>query len=358
MLGIEVMQRWLSNRFCSPEDQAIEIFVKSPFNFALYQKLALRGEFIPLPYIYSTTSWRCTIRTRLGKDVPTHVSPNKDESPTHLVVKFLCDYSTSEERELKESIKQVFCSELDLLPFYQKASRNAKFFEVVKKLIGLKPYLSQDPFEALIKAVIRQLIRADVARRSIAMIVFHFGTKKTITGRSYYGFPSPKTLSSATKHQLAECNVGYKWRLIKKLSYDIVSGDLDLYELAGLSDEKIIQTLTEYAGIGYWTSRIFLYDGLKKLNAYPIRDISIRKAISLIYFQRKPISWEEVELFFRDYEDFIGVATNYLFGALWLERSIRCIQTQDFNVRENGWPNNTAMFNFPINFCSPTENMP
>ena len=323
MLGIKTVRRWLSNKFLSPEDPAIKIFVKSPFNFALYQNLAFRGQVIPLPYIYSTTSWRCIIRTRSGNYFPTYVSPNKDKNQTHLIVRFLCDYSTNEERELKESIRQMFCSELDLVPFYRKVSNDADFLERVKRLRGLKPYLSQDPFEALTKAVIRQLVRADMARRSIAMLVLRFGEKVVIEGENYYGFPSPEALSSATKNELAECNVGYKWKLIKKLSYDIVSGDLDLYELARHSDEKIIQRLTEYRGIGYWTSRIFLYDGLKRLDAYPIRDISVRKAISLIYFQGKPISWEKVELFFRDYEDFTGIATNYLFGALWIERSIQ-----------------------------------
>ena len=335
MLSIKTIQRWLSNNFHSLEDQAVKIFVKSPFNFTLYHNLTLRGQVIPLPYVYSTTCWRCIIRTRSGKNVPTHVSPSEDEDQTHLVVRFLRDCSTNEERELEESVRQAFCSELDLLPFYQKASKDANFLGVIKRLRGLKPYFSQDPFEALIKAVIRQLVRADAARSSIAMVVLRFGTKDTVEGKSYHGFPSPEELSSATKNELLECNVGYKWKLIEKLSYDVVSGDLDLYELAGLSDEKIIQRLTVYRGIGYWTSRIFLYDGLKRLNAYPIRDISIRKAISLIYFQRKPISWEEVELFFRDYKDFIGIATNYLFGALWLERSIQRIQMQDFNVREN-----------------------
>jgi len=335
MLGIKTIQRWLSYKFRSPEDQAIKIFVRSPFNFTLYQNLTLRGQVIPLPYIYLTTSWRCIIRTRSGKNVPTHVRPDKDEDQTHLVVKFLCDYSTNEERELKEGIRQVFCSKLDLLPFYQKASKDANFLEVVKRLIGLKPYLSQDPFEALIKAIIRQLVRADVARRSIATLVLRFGTKKTIEGETYYGFPSPEALSSATKNELAECNVGYKWKLIKKLSYDIVSGDLDLYELAKLSDEKIVQRLTEYRGIGYWTSRIFLYDGLKRLDAYPIRDISIRKAVSLVYFQGRPISWEKVDLFFRHYKDFVGIATNYLFGALWLERRYSAHPEANFNVEEN-----------------------
>lgn len=183
--------------------------------------------------------------------------------------------------------------------------------------------MSQDPFEALIKAVVRQVIRADSARASIEMLVLRFGSKRVLRGESYYGFPSPEALSRAPKNELIKCRVGYKWKLIKKLSNDVVSGDLDLYALMKHDDRRIIERLMEYCGIGYWTSRIFLYDGLKRLDAYPILDISLRKAISLMYFSGKPIPWEEVESFFKRYKEFVGVATNYLFGVLWLERCSR-----------------------------------
>ncbi|MDH5440481.1 MAG: hypothetical protein OEY31_07740 [Candidatus Bathyarchaeota archaeon] len=248
------------------------------------------------------------------------VEPKNDGGQPHLLVKYFCDCSTDEERQLRESIMQVFCSELDLLPFYDKASDDAGFSEVVKRLRGLKPHLSQDPFESLVKAVVRQVVRADTARQSVCLLVLRFGIKRLIKGMEYYSFPSPQAISGASKIQLTDCNVGYKWKLIKRLSRDVASGDLDLFELARLSDEKIIERLTEYRGIGYWTSRIFLYDGLARLHAYPVCDISIRKAISLIYFHGKPISWREVELFFTDYEDFLGITATYLFGALWLRR--------------------------------------
>ncbi|TET20068.1 DNA-3-methyladenine glycosylase 2 family protein [Candidatus Bathyarchaeota archaeon] len=321
MLNVKTIRRLLSKESCPSDSLTTKIFVKSPFNFMLYQSLALEGKVIPLPYIYSTTGWRCMVRTRSGENIPTHVHAIRDDDEIYLVVDLLCDCSTDEEEEVKDSISHVFCCELDLLPFYEKASKDSNFFQVVKRLKGLKPYLSQDPFEALIKAVIRQLIRADVARRFIGMLVLRFGTEEVIAGKSYHGFPSPKVLSSATKGELTECNIGYKWKLVKELSCDVDSGDLDLHELSKLGDQKIIQRLTEYNGIGYWTSRIFLYDGLKRLDAYPIHDISLKKAVSLIYFQGSPISWDEVDLFFRDYEDFKGIATNYLFGALWLERT-------------------------------------
>jgi DNA-3-methyladenine glycosylase II len=275
---------------------------------------------MPLPYLFSETSWRCIITTGSGNRIPTYVVSSEDEHSSCLVVKPLRDYSTDEEKELEKNITGVFCSDLDLTPFYRKASKDANLFMVVNKLFGLKPNLSQDPFEALIKAVIRQLVHADAARRSISTLICRFGTKDTVDGEDYYSFPSPEALSKASKSDLLKCKVGYKWRLIKKLSKYVVSNDLNMRELQRLSNEEIVEILTENKGIGYWTSRIFLYDGLKRLDAYPIRDISLKKAISLIHFHNEPVSWREVESFFKRYERFVGIAVCYLFGALWLER--------------------------------------
>ena len=319
MRAYETVQRSLD--FDPIRDESFKIVVNTPYNFTLYNTLALLGEIIPLPYLYSEESWRCMIRTCSGKYVPACVCPWNDEGILYLTVRLFYDYTTKEERELKKTIVKIFCSELDLSPFYQKASEDILFFRVVEKLFGLKPYFSQDPFEALIKAVIRQLVRAEIARRSISLLVLRFGNKQIVEGNNYYGFPSPEVLSRASKDQLVECNIGYKWKLIKKLSCDVVSGDLDLFDLEKLGDEEVIERLIEYKGIGYWTSRIFLYDGLKRLDSYPIHDISLKKALSRIYFQGKTISWTEVEKFFDHYKDFVGIAVNYLFGALWLERA-------------------------------------
>jgi len=192
----------------------------------------------------------------------------------------------------------------------------------VNKLKGLKPYFSTDPYEALIKGIVRQIVRASIARSSISALVTKYGIKMTFDGKTFYSFPSPYDISKLSKYQLLECNVGYKWELIKKLSSDVVSGDLDIDSFKNLSDDQIIEILTEYKGIGYWTSRIFLFDGLKKINSYPIRDMSLKKAVSLLHYNKKSISWNEVELFFDNYQEYIGLATTYLFGIIWLENNL------------------------------------
>ena len=303
----------------------VAVPVKCPFNFALYSTFRLKDHELPRPYLYLKDSWKCIIRTQSGRGIPTRVVPRSDVNGMHLAVDLFGDYSTFEENEVKRTITAVFCSELDLSPFYRIAISDPNLWKVVRQVNGLKPVLSQSPFEALIKAVIRQLIRADAARRTVAMLVMRFGEKRTIRGEDYYGFPSPQNLSKASKSQLMSCRAGYKWKLIKKISSDVASGNLDFNELAGSRSEEVGSRLMEYKGIGYWTSGIFIYDGLRRLNAYPIRDISLRRAVSLLYFRTKPISWRKVESFFDHYKQFIGIATTYLFAAIWLRQQERMV---------------------------------
>jgi len=266
------------------------------------------------------------VATGSAKYVPVCVCPWNEVSRSHLVVKTFCDLTSEEERDIKRTITDIFSAELDLSVFYRKASEDSHFSPLVKRLFGLKPYLSQDPFEALIKAVVRQLVRADAARRSISLLVVRFGERRVADGKEFYGFPSAETLSRAEKRHLIECKIGYKWKLVKELSNDVATGDLDFSELRKLSNEKVAENLTEYRGVGKWTAGIFLYDGLRRLNSYPIRDISVRKAVSQIYYRGEPVSWKEVEAFFEDYKGFVGIAVNYLFGALWLEKRLSCYQ--------------------------------
>jgi len=313
--------------FCYEKGGSINVEVNKPFNFVLYKTLALQGDVIPLPYIYSAESWHSVYISKSGKYIPIFINPISDYEKLYLKVNVCCDYSSDEEKEIKSIIEKIFCANLDLSSFYKLSLCDDQFSRYVNKLIGLKPYFSMDPFEALIKAIIRQLVRANIARNSISSLVMKFGKKIRINDITFYSFPTPNKIAYASKGDLLNCNVGYKWALIKELSKDILSGDLDIKYFKNINNEKIIEILTEYNGIGYWTSRIFLYDGLKRINAYPIRDITLKKAVSKIFHQGTSISWNEVEVFFSNYSEHVGLASTYLFGAIWLENISNNLRT-------------------------------
>ena len=294
------------------------IRVKTPFNFIYYHSIMLRGQCLPIPYLFSENDWKCVVRLDSGNLIPTLVSSM--ENSTFLSVRCFYDVNTAEEVELKEILSGIFCANLDLQEFYGKASNDVSLGKTINNLNGLKPTLSFDPFASLIKAVMRQLISAQAARCLISLLVRRLGTKVTIQGQDFYGFPSPDRLANATKKELLECKVGYKWQLIKEISGAVVSKSLDIDKMKKMKDQEVIDLLTETKGVGYWTSRIFLYDGLGRINSYPTHDISLKKAVSMLYYNGENITWDEVDSFFSNYREFVGIASYYLFGALWLRK--------------------------------------
>ncbi|UPT75687.1 MAG: hypothetical protein M0D55_08460 [Elusimicrobiota bacterium] len=59
-------------------------------------------------------------------------------------------------------------------------------------------------------------------------------------------------------------------------------------DLEKLSDEQIIERLTEVRGVGKWTVQMFLMFKLGRADVLPVDDFGIRKAFGLAY--RKPPS--------------------------------------------------------------------
>ncbi|MBS3760683.1 MAG: DNA-3-methyladenine glycosylase 2 family protein, partial [Halodesulfurarchaeum sp.] len=52
---------------------------------------------------------------------------------------------------------------------------------------------------------------------------------------------------------------------------------------ADLSDEAVIEELTEIRGIGPWTAKMFLQFGLGRSDVFPVEDLGIRQAVTELY---------------------------------------------------------------------------
>ena len=74
-----------------------------------------------------------------------------------------------------------------------------------------------------------------------------------------------------------------KATVVKQLASDIHSKKLSLRNLSNLDNEKIIETLTNYVGIGEWTANIFLMFSLGRIDVLPMSDLALRRAIIRAY---------------------------------------------------------------------------
>jgi 3-methyladenine DNA glycosylase/8-oxoguanine DNA glycosylase len=53
-----------------------------------------------------------------------------------------------------------------------------------------------------------------------------------------------------------------------------------------MSDEELIQALTEVKGIGRWTAEMFLMFTLNRPDVWPVDDLGIRRGVMLAYRKR------------------------------------------------------------------------
>src|SRR5436305_7921678 len=63
-------------------------------------------------------------------------------------------------------------------------------------------------------------------------------------------------------------------------------GDLDFSKLADMTDQEVIEHLTQVKGVGVWTAHMFLMFTLQRANVLPTGDFGIRMAMHKHYLDR------------------------------------------------------------------------
>jgi DNA-3-methyladenine glycosylase II len=130
-------------------------------------------------------------------------------------------------------------------------------------------------FETLVRAVISQQLSTKAA--------------DTIYGRfkAVYGmvrFPKPEQILETPDEVMRATGMSRaKVSFVKDLVVKTSDGTISFNRLSRMTDEQIIEMLTQVKGIGVWTVQMFLIFSLGRLNVLPAGDLGIRKAIQLTY---------------------------------------------------------------------------
>ena len=64
---------------------------------------------------------------------------------------------------------------------------------------------------------------------------------------------------------------------------EVFRDDLDPRSLRDMSDEEVLDRLTEITGIGPWTAKIFLLFALGRPDVFPVEDLGIRKGMRTLF---------------------------------------------------------------------------
>ncbi len=103
---------------------------------------------------------------------------------------------------------------------------------------------------------------------------------------------------------------------LKDLAAKTASGLLNFSEIDKLSDEDVIQHLTQVKGIGVWTAHMFLIFSLRRPNVLPTGDYGVQMALKRHYKKRKLPKAKDMEKIARAWEPYRSVACWYMWRSL------------------------------------------
>lgn len=149
----------------------------------------------------------------------------------------------------------------------------------------LKLPAQQSPFEALARSIVYQQLNGKAAASIHARFIAGFGD---VCGLGNH--PSPQHLLDCPNEQLRSAGLSKNKTLaLRDLAAKTLDGTVPtLVRIRRMSDEDIIEHLTQVRGIGRWTVEMMLMFRLGRPNVLPVSDYGVRKGFALTFLGLKP----------------------------------------------------------------------
>ena len=211
-----------------------------------------------------------------------------------------------------EQIKKIFHWHLplaDVAAHFQQTDLKLLFEEHC----GTPIVLDFDYYSCLVRCIIHQQLNLAFAHKLTERYVHTFGEKID----DVWFFPTPERAAQLTVAELRNLQFSTrKAEYLIELSEQVSSGQLQLEQLALLSDQEIMDRLIKVRGIGRWTVENFLLFGLGRPNLFPKADIGIQNAIKKLYNLEQKPTQEEMETYSANWSPYLSYASLYLWRSI------------------------------------------
>jgi DNA-3-methyladenine glycosylase II len=149
---------------------------------------------------------------------------------------------------------------------------------------------AQSPFEALAESIVYQQLHGKAAATIHRRLLEGFAP---ICGTTRNGEPlhfSAQHLIDCPNEQLRAAGLSHNKSLaLRDLAAKTIDGTVPtLAQIRRMSDEAIIEHLTQVRGIGRWTVEMLLIFRLGRPDVLPVSDYGVRKGFALTFGKLKP----------------------------------------------------------------------
>jgi DNA-3-methyladenine glycosylase II len=151
---------------------------------------------------------------------------------------------------------------------------------------------TQSPFEALLESIVYQQLHGKAAAAIHGRLIASFASvaNGSTDPGARMAHPSPQHILDCPNEQLRAAGLSHNKALsIRDLAAKTIDGTVPtLARIRRMSDEAIVEHLTQVRGIGRWTVEMMLIFRLGRPNVLPVDDYGVRKGFALTFTGLKP----------------------------------------------------------------------
>jgi DNA-3-methyladenine glycosylase II len=250
------------------------------------------------------------------------LSVRQEGSPTRAVLRVTLEGQDADLSEARAAAENLLARSLgastDIGAFERRFRKDDLLGPTIRRFRGLRVASAPSLWEALVLAVLAQQINLSFAASIRHDLVVAFGRRARIGGRRYFDFPTPKRIAQAGARGLKGFRLSKSKRdTILRLARGFASGRLDEAALSLLSDEEVIEEMTQIRGVGTWTAEVALLRGLGRPDAFPAGDLSIVKYLAVgLLGHEAPSTEKAMRALSESWRPFRSFALVYMYAQL------------------------------------------
>lgn len=166
--------------------------------------------------------------------------------------------------------------------------------------------LIDDPFEALVRSILHQSIRAEQSTVRVEKLKAMFG------GR----FPRPSQILTVALGRLREIGLSENQaRAVYELARGVAARKVDLAGMAQLGDAEVMSELQKLRGVGEWSAHMFLVFHLGRQDVWMSGDTSLQNALATVYKLKSVPSRSDMEKLSEKWRPWRSAAAWYIWKA-------------------------------------------
>ena len=130
-------------------------------------------------------------------------------------------------------------------------------------------------FEDLIESIISQQLSIKASDTIFKRFKALFITKT---------FPKPQDILEKSDEELRSAGISFqKISYLKSVANAFISDLIDIKKIKTMTDQEVIDSLTQIKGVGKWTAEMILIFTLNRPDVFSIGDLGLKNAITKLY---------------------------------------------------------------------------